>query len=152
MPRKRDYKAEYQRRKQKAQQAGYKSERELKRARALQARKRSAAVIPKDVFRRRAPDLFQTFEHGRRDPLYEKRRAAAQWSRDHSRQTHTKYKATMSNDALEKYWRAFVEPLNRFSGVGKRNRKQRKIERLHDYMVPLVMSEEEWQERYGTSD
>lgn len=135
---KRDYKAEYQARKRKATQLGYKSEREYKRARKTLSTPRNQAPPAKEEATKLAPTLGISISRIRRE--------SKRWSNKHSHVPNSKYRDSLTDDQARRYWRAFVEDI---PGVGRsKSRQKEKRNRIHDYLVPDLIDEKEWTGKY----
>lgn len=131
----RDHRAEYQARKRKATQLGYKSEREYKTARKQTAVGRRGVVPPKTQL---APGLLVSMARLRRE--------SKAWSKKHSRVANSEYKDSLTDDQVRRYHRAFVEDI---PGLGKSKSKQNeKRKRIHDYLVPDLLDDKEWTGKY----
>lgn len=139
MARKRDHKAEYQARKRKALQSGYASEREYKAARKRLNVPRNASPISRPI----AVTIDNTLS---RDHMRYIRRQSARWSDKHSYVTRSRFGKNMTDDQVERYYKAFVEPITEGSRRGKAKERRR---RIHDYLVPDYITEREWMQQYG---
>lgn len=129
--RKRDYAAEYARAKAKAQAAGYKSQREYKRARAgLTGR---VSPVPKTV----------------RDKIRDADSKA--WSNKHSKSPSSKFNTRWGRERRDAYYQVFVEPYNNPQRPkdAKDTSDVRWRKELHKILVPRVYSDAEFNERYS---
>lgn len=126
--RKRDYKAEYARAKARANAAGYKSQREYKRARkGLPTR---SSPIPQPI-RNRIRDA-----------------EAREWSKQHARMPSAKFSTKWGRERRDLYYETFVEPSksgNKSSNDREDAQWRRNLKKL---LVPKVYSLEEFNERY----
>lgn len=143
MPRKsRDYKAEYARAKARAKAAGFKSEREYKRARKGLSVPRAASPVKR---------LIPASELARADAkakdIAKIRREARRWSATHSHVTNSQYVNRMTDAQVIAYHRAYVEG-NKLAGPGAGKAWHN---RLKEYMVDEMglMDEEEFENLYG---
>lgn len=126
---KRDYKAEYAAAKRRATQAGYKSEREYKTARKTLGVPRNASPIPKRLY-------TQSTSY--------KRVQSKAWSKAHSNRHTSSYRDIMTDDQVDRYWAAYVEDFDESGKAGKREKQRR----IHDYLVPDILTETEWKGTY----
>lgn len=128
--RKRDYKAEYARAKAKANAAGYKSQREYRVARkGLTGR---VSPVPAKV----------------RDRIRDN--DSREWSRQHSRQPSSKFNTKWGRARRDAYYDIYVAPsLNpnrRADADDLTDERWRKA--LNKQLVPMVYTQEEFNERY----
>lgn len=134
--RKRDYKAEYARRKRTAQKAGYASEREYKRARKAVNTPRNASPISKPILIRQSPSAPLTIK--------QIRAANAKWSRQHSKRGTSHWNASASDSQARRYYDAFIGHENVIGpGANKAFNKS-----LRDYLVPEIMDSDEFENTY----
>jgi hypothetical protein len=128
----RDYRAEYQARKQRATAAGYESVRQYGKVRKELNLPPRSSPVPKRIY------LSGT---------QLKRQQAERWSRAHSHVKRSRYKASFTNTELEAYWQAFVRPPE--PGETRLDRKFRtaKRKRVHDYLVGQgIITEQQWRD------
>lgn len=141
MARKRDYKKEYAASKAKAKAAGYKSQREYRKARKdLGLKGRGVSPLHKATKAKMYPVATPP------QTLRKIRRLCQEWSDEHSQNDRSKYNPQWSDAKVLKYYIAFVvRPDQKLS---RRKRKKQKLQWLHDYLVPDWMDEIEWQTNY----
>jgi hypothetical protein len=120
--RKRDYKAEYQRAKQRAIREGFKSERERKAS-------------------RRYPDKPIDEAKRARNRSERIRRESRLWSAKHSKQLTSRYSAGWSDERVQSYYDAYVADVDE---------GEDKLSRLYDYLVDEseLVEPEEWESLY----
>lgn len=136
----RDYKAEYARAKARATRAGYKSERQYKAVRKTLQLPRNAPVIPAWVA---APDVTATATAT--GGIGRLRRESREWSQKHSKVANSRYRASMTDEQVERYHRAFVvKPV----GKTRYERNRNKYEAIEAYLVPDLLDEKEWESKY----
>jgi len=129
MARKRDHKAEYAAAKRRAKAAGYKSQREYKTVRKTLSLPPRAMPVPKPIYETSYPW---------------KRAESKRWSKEHSRRYTSKYRDSLTDEQVEMYWRAYVEEFDESGKVGATAKRKR----IHDYLVPDIISEREWRGDY----
>lgn len=100
--RQRDHKAEYRRRKARAQAAGYTGVAQYRRA-------RKASGVTRTQPTPRFSDLPSAVARQVIGTSRAKRRAAKAWSDAHSRVESSQYKSSMSDEDLENYYDAYVK-------------------------------------------
>ena|SRR6266540_3888185 len=120
----RDYKAEYRAAKLRATRAGYKSEREYKRVRRELALPPRTMPVPKRI--------LET------NPIVARRRESQRWSDAHSHKDTSRYSPSLTDRQAELYHAAYVAP------YGKRMSDAKRLDLIHDYLVPDWMSQDEW--------
>ncbi len=131
--RKRNYKAEYATRKNRAKAAGYSGVREYTRTRKQLGLKPNARIspIPKAVLK----------DSNAKD--WGMRSRAKIWSDAHSRTEHSRYKETLTNAQVERYYHAFVEDLP--PGINEQKQDFIKRQRIKKYLVPdFLKDDKEW--------
>ncbi|HEY6022366.1 MAG TPA: hypothetical protein VIY48_21650 [Candidatus Paceibacterota bacterium] len=128
MPRKRDYKAEYARRKAKAVSLGYRSPREEYRARKSLNFTRQFPSLKRSELPDFSLDALSVAAKRRRFA------EAKAWSDRHSRTKASKFRANMSNAQFDSYYRAFVEPHIQL-GPSRRKRAIERKRRIREYML-----------------
>jgi len=133
----RDYKAEYAAAKARATRAGYKSEREYKRVRKELKLPPRTSPVPKRIVENVKPGITADMSQMRRE--------CQRWSDGHSRVDNSKYRPTMTNDQVRRYHKAFVE---KPKGKTRKERSRNKYDAIHDYIVPDLMDEQEWERGY----
>lgn len=126
--RRRNYKAEYAARKQRARAAGYESIREYTAARKRLGTPRRASPVPK-----RVSEAIIAAGNTRDQ-------AAKAWSNRHSKVKESAWSDSFNESQREAYFNTYVKP--------SRNRAKWKKSQ-HDYLVPAFYTEEEYNERYG---
>lgn len=131
----RDYKAEYATAKRRAKQAGYKSQREYKRARKALQLPRNVSPVPRRVIERIDPGVL--IPEGTKAI----RTGNARWSNKHSRVPNSKWNPKWDDTRARAYHLAFV--LESKHGPEK-------LSRLYDYLVALyaMVTESEWEQNY----
>lgn len=143
MPRKeRDYHAEYVAAKQRATARGYKSEREYKKVRKELGLPRNVSLVPKRVLDMNTDQTTLQTAHS-----WRMRREAKEWSDRHSLRESSRYKPNMTDAQVERYHNAYVRDITQVS-PDKIERARRKLQALHDYLVPDYLSEQEWEGKY----
>lgn len=143
--RQRDYKKEYAATKRRIRAAGYKSEREYRAVRKELGLPRNVAPVPKRIQERIQPGITRRATDTN-SLISRLRRESQAWSNAHSHVENSRYKRSLTDDQVRRYWRAYVEyPV---SGSNRRNRAIEKVRRLHDYLVPDFLTQEEWEANY----
>lgn len=140
MARKRDYKAEYARRKLRAQSRGYRSPREEGRARKALGLPRSFRSVPRNDL---PPTVVERITGAYMKRL---RQESKDWSAGHSHTARSRFNNRWTNRQVEAYHRAYVERVTEGSRRGKSKEKSRRIsEYVHDW---TDIGEKEWTQEY----
>lgn len=128
--RKRDYKAEYARRKALAQSKGYTSVRQYRSARKSANIPRTATLPP------RLSDIAR------------KRLESRAWSDKHSHRRNSRYRDSFTDAQVERYWRAYVEEID--LGNPRLTDFEKRV-RIYAFLVPdFLKDEEEWKANPST--
>jgi hypothetical protein len=143
--RKRNYKKEYAARKRKAQQSGYQSVTEYRRARKTLRLPRNRPTPSKRVYQR-----FQTIQPTiTSKSLQTLRRESRLWSDEHARVYHSTYRDDLTPEQVRKYHTAFV--LDDYDGLKARTSDFKKRQRIKAYLVPDYLKDDtEWQANPST--
>lgn len=144
----RDYKAEYARRKSRSIALGYRNPREEYKARKSIGLTRQFPSLRRSEL----PDFSLNILSGK--AARDRRAEAKAWSDVHSHTAASKYRGNMSNAQFEAYYRAFVEPYSQL-GTSRRKRAKERRRRIYDYMTaygyPIEGGEEAWKSQLRTS-
>lgn len=141
--RKRDHKAEYQRRKQLAQAKGYAGVRDYKRTRKQLGLKIRDTAPPKT----KAQTLIKRLVSGRTSEIARLRAEARKWSSKHSHGHTSKYRTDMTDAEVRAYHRAYVE--YNPDGLSRRKAARDKRRRIGKYVADWHdMEPNEWEQKY----
>ena len=139
--RKRNYKAEYARRKTRAVAKGYKTPHHEYRARKALGLSRIFPSLRLDEL----PDF--AFEKATGADITRRRQEAQDWSDAHSHVKASRYRRNMSQKQLDDYWRAYVEPYEQLGPSRRKRAKERRL-RIFEYMTkygyPIEGRQEDW--------
>lgn len=143
---KRDYAAEYARRKARAQRLGYGSVRGLKRARKTAGLSRSAPTPPRRQLAKTFPVISPSFIPGL-SGIKQLRNESQRWSDLHSRKHISQYDDSWDDERVRRYHEAFVAEHREASS---KKRKVRKSHNIYEYIehyfpdYPLPEWSETW--------
>lgn len=143
MARKRDYKAEYARRKRLATQSGYKSVREYRKVRKELKIPRNASPVPRQVLSINTDKTVLQSAHMRG-----LRAACKRWSDAHSRRRNSRYRDTFTDSQVERYYAAFVEKID--YGTQRKTDFVKRM-RIKKFLMPEILATEaEWKANPST--
>lgn len=141
----RDYKAEYRASKERATRAGYSGVSEYRAVRKALRLPPRTSPIPKRILESESPG-FSVSATSISAHIAHLRREDKKWSDAHSRVPNSRYSPNFTPDQVERYYAAYVD-----DDIPGRNRKERareKLRRLHDFLVPDFITEDEWKQKY----